>query len=187
MKVRVPAINCIVAACVAAVGFSLPARADAERMADLMDQLRTAENPRAADLILREITADWSRSGSPAIDLLLKRGTHALEAGDYQAAVAHLTAAIDHAPDFAEAHFHRATALYLSGDVGPAMDDLRQTLVLNPGHFGAMQGLAVMMEESGEQAAALAAYRLVLAINPQDTAVAGAIARLERDLAGLAL
>jgi Tfp pilus assembly protein PilF len=187
MKVGTLAINCIVAAGLAAVGYSLPARADAERLADLMGQLRTADNPRAADLILREITAEWSRSGSPAIDLLLKRGVDAAEAGDYHAAVEHLTAAIDHAPDFAEAYHERATAYYLAGDVGPALDDLRQTLVLNPDHFVAMQGVAVIMMEMGDKQRALDAFRLILGLNPQDPELPRVIGQLERELAGQAL
>jgi tetratricopeptide (TPR) repeat protein len=187
MKVRLSVCKSIVAALWIAVGYSLPAQADADRLADLMEQLRTAENARAADLILREITAEWSRSGSPTVDLLLQRGTAALESGDYHAAVEHLTAAIDVAPDFAEAWHQRATALYLSGDIGPALDDLRQTLVLNPGHFGAMQGIAVMMQEMGDKESALQAFRLILDINPQDPDVPRAIEQLERDLAGRAL
>jgi Tfp pilus assembly protein PilF len=187
MKVRSSVFKSIVAAGWIAVGYSLPAQADADRLADLMEQLRTAENARAADLILREITAEWSRSGSPTVDLLLQRAIDALESGDNLAGVEHLTAAIDHAPDFAAAYFERATAYYLSGDIGPALDDLRQALVLNPGHFLAMQGVAVIMDEMGDKEAALATFRLILDINPQDTEVAGAIARLERDLAGRAL
>jgi tetratricopeptide (TPR) repeat protein len=187
MKPRASSIKPIVAALALAVGFSLPARADDARMADLLDQLRSAENDRAADLILREIRAEWSRSGSPAIDLLLQRGTDALEAGDLAAAVEHLTAAIDHAPAFAEAYHQRATALYLLGEVGPAVADLQQVLALNPGHFAAMQGFAVILEEMGRTEDALETWRQVLAINPQDDAVSGAVGRLELELAGRAL
>jgi hypothetical protein len=39
-----------------------------------------------------EITRIWSRSGSPAMDLLLRRGNEALEAENYDAALEHLTA-----------------------------------------------------------------------------------------------
>ena len=39
----------------------------------------------------------------------------------------------------------RAAAYYLTARAGPALDDLRQALVLNPHHWEAMQGFAVML------------------------------------------
>jgi tetratricopeptide (TPR) repeat protein len=184
---RMMQVKHIVAAALLAGGFSPPVLADAARQAELMEQLRTAETPRAAELILREIVAEWSRSGSATVDLLLQRGTEALEAGDWAAAVDHLTAAIDHAPDFAEAYHDRATAYYQLGEIGPALDDLRQTLVLNPDHFGALQGFAVILGELGREDEALEVFARVLDLNPHAPDVADVIERLSRDLAGRAL
>ena len=177
----------IVAAAGLAVAFCLPVAADQARLDDLMGQLRDAENTRAAGLVVREIVAEWSRSGSPGIDLLLRRGADALEAGEFAVAVEHLTAAIDHAPGFAEAWHQRATAYYRMGDVGPALADLQTTLQLNPGHFGAMQGLGVILQDLGRSAEALEVFALVHDMNPQDTGLADAIDRLERELAGRAI
>lgn len=152
-----------------------------------MDQLAQAESAEAGAAIIREIRGEWMKSGSAAIDLLLTRGEEALQAGDHAAAIEHLTAAIDHAPDFAEAYHLRATAYYLSGNVGPALADLGRVLTLNPRHFGAMQGMAVLLEEMGRQEQALAVYRAVLAINPTDPDIKDAVARLERSLDGQTL
>lgn len=187
MKFRAHLFKHIVAAAVLTAAYCLPLAADQAKLADLMGQLRSAEDARAADLVIREIVAEWSRSGSATVDLLLRRGTDALEAGDYAAAVEHLTAAIDHAPDFAEARHQRATAFYRLGDAGPALADLQHVLTLNPDHFGAMQGLAVILEEMGRKEDALKVFALVLVMNPQDTQLADAVARLELDLAGRAL
>ena len=90
---------------------------------------------------------------SAAIDLLLRRGQDALEAGDAPAAIEHLTAAIDHAPDFAEAYAARAGAYYLTNRAGPAIDDLRQALVLNPHHWEALSGFAIVLEGSANDVA----------------------------------
>jgi tetratricopeptide (TPR) repeat protein len=188
MKRQVTRIKRIVAAGGLAVGFSLPVGAqDGDRMADLMGQLATADNARAAERVIRAIVAEWSKSGSATVDLLLRRGVDALEAGDHAAAVAHLTAAIDEDPGFAEALYRRATAYYLTGEIGPALDDLRAVLVLNPAHFGALQGFAVIVEELGRKADALMVYEQVLDINPQDADVAQAVRRLTRELGGTAL
>ena len=181
-------IKHIFAAGLLAVGFSIPVAAqDADRMADLMDQLGAAVSEREAELVIRAIVAEWSKSGSASVDLLLRRGVDALEAGDHAAAVEHLTAAIDEDGAFAEALYRRATAYYLTGNVGPALNDLRQVLVLNPDHFGALQGFAVIVEELGRKAEALEVFRRVLDMNPQDADVANAVARLARELDGTAL
>ena len=111
--------------------------------------------------IANRVIARFEKSGSPAMDLLLRRGGEALEQDDEHAAIEHLTALIDHAPDFAEGYHRRATAYFRAGLTGPALDDLRQTLVLNPRHFRAMFGVGIIMEDLGRQEEAIAAYEAV--------------------------
>ena len=180
----------IVAALLASVWFSAPAFAqqkDAEREADLLRQLREAEDPAAAQMIETELTGLWSRSGSAAIDLLLRRGQDALEAGDAEAAIEHLTAAIDHAPDFGEAYAARAAAYYLTNRAGPALDDLRQALVLNPANWQAMQGFALMLEEMGREEDALELWGRVHEMHPQNAAAKASVDRLRLSLKGRTL
>lgn len=194
----------IVTAFLLAVGFSLPAphfaAADdltvpeaipeiadtSSRVDDLLAQLLTADATQAP-LIESQIAAEWSKSGSPAMDLLLQRGQDALDMGDAPRAVEHFSAAIDYAPDFAEAYNGRATAYYLTEDIGPALADLQMALTLNPRHFGAMKGFAILLEELGRPKDALEVYRRVLAIHPQDADVAGAADRLVKTLEGQTL
>ena len=180
----------IVAALLALVWFSAPAFAqqtDEEREADLLRQLREAEDPAAAQMIETELTGLWSRSGSAAIDLLLRRGQDALEAGDAEAAIEHLTAAIDHAPDFGEAYAARAAAYYLTNRAGPALDDLRQALVLNPANWQAMQGFALMLEEMGREEDALELWGRVHEMHPQNAEAKASMDRLRLSLEGRTL
>lgn len=183
--------KCTVAAALAAVGISLPgvlwAQADPDKVADLLNQLATAESPAAAARVAEALRTEWSKSGSAAIDLLLRRGNDAMEAGEFETAANHFTAAIDHDPAFPEAWAARASAYYSLGLIGPALDDLRQALVLNPSHFEVLTGFAVMLEEMGRPAEALEVFRQAQAINPQDELISGAVARIERDLEGTAL
>lgn len=127
-----------------------------------------------------EIGRIWSQSGSPAMDLLLARGNKAMAGEDYPAAVEHLSALIDHAPDFAEAWNARATAYFLEGDFALAMADVEHVLVLNPRHFGALTGLASMLEAMDEPEQALAALRLAEKLNPNRPGIKDAIDRLEK-------
>lgn len=128
--------------------------------------------------IEREIRIEWSRSGSAAMDLLLQRGRDAMDAGDTEAAIGHLTALVDHAPDFAEGWNARATAYYNAGLLGPAVNDIARTLQLNPRHFGALSGLGMIFEELGRPEKALEVYRKVLEIDPYAEGVPEAVARL---------
>jgi Tfp pilus assembly protein PilF len=185
----------ILAAFVAVIWFSMPVGAQngppdgtqGGRLADLYARLTAAPDPVTADQIEAEIVTEWSKSGSPAIDLLLRRGEDALEEGEFIVAAEHFTAAIDHDPGFAEAYHSRAAAYYRAGLVGAALDDLGRALVLDPQHFAAMNGIAVILEELDRPEQALAAYRQVQAIHPQDADVAGAIVRLETALNGVTL
>lgn len=192
---RSPGFKHILASALAAVWISAPATAqDAPdlreadpREADLLRQLAEAEDVQAAARVESALAALWSQSGSAAVDLLLRRGADALEAGSPEAAIEHLTAAIDHAPAFAEAYAARAAALYLTNRVGPALDDLRQALVLNPRHMGAMAGFAVLLEEMGREEDALEVWRGVAAMDPQDEDAQASVGRLGLLLDGLTL
>ena len=130
------------------------------------------------------IWIEWSKSGSPAMDLLLQRGRLAMAAGDFDAAIEHLTALIDHDPAFAEGWNARATAYFNAGLFGPSIEDVRHVLLLNPRHFGAMAGLGMMLEEMDDPKDAMAAYEAAHAIHPRQAGVMEAIERLHRQLDG---
>ena len=153
---------------------------------DLFDNLATV-GPDAAQAIEQRIWREWSKSGSPSLDFLLDRGRAARESEEPARAVEHLTALIDHAPGFAEAYNLRATAYFQQGLYGPSLEDIRSALALNPRHFGAMSGLGLILEELGYPEDALAAWREVIALHPNQQGAAEAVARLERAVEGTAL
>ena len=152
---------------------------DAQRLDDLFSQL--AEPGRDDwQRIESEIVRIWSRSGSPSMDLLLRRGNEALEAEDLGVAVEHLTALTDHAPDFAEGWNARATTFFLMEEYALAIADVQRVLTLNPRHFGALSGLGIMLEQMGETELALQAMLAVQELNPNRPNVNRAVIRLER-------
>jgi len=179
MTPHLPRFKRAVAALLAGVAFSLPAVA--QDVDELLDRLR---QPDTGDwkAVEQAIWQEWSRSGSPTADLLLERGREALKEDEVRAAVEHFTALVDHAPDFAEAYNARATAYFEAGLYGPALADLRRTLALNPRHFGAMTGLAVILEQLGQRREALSVYRAVAAIHPHHPDIRDGLERLERQL-----
>lgn len=172
-----------VAACVLIFCVAVPAMAQEQDLDDLFDALETAEGP-AAEAIEGRIWEEWSQTGSASMDLLLERGREAMDAGDPVLAVEHFTALIDHAPEFAEGYNARATAYFQSGLYGPSLEDIRQALVRNPRHFGALSGLGLILEDLGESAAALDAYRQVEALYPARQGLKDTIRRLELEIEG---
>ncbi|WP_432688183.1 tetratricopeptide repeat protein [Pseudooceanicola sp. C21-150M6] len=153
---------------------------------ELLQQLHDAD-PGDAKKIEREIALIWRRSGSPSMDLLLTRGQDALEAGDVETAIGHFSALIDHAPDFAEGWHRRATAFYREEEYGLAMADLAHVLTLNPDHFNALFGLAVILETLDQTDRAYAAYEKVLEFYPTHERALEAVERLRTGAEGTRL
>lgn len=183
MKVRALLHNHVVAALLALFALTGAAVAQTADLDKLFDALKTADAAESRR-IEREIWNEWSKSGSPAMDLLLKRGQDAMAAGDYPAAIGHFTALVDHAPDFAEGWNARATAYYMAGEFGPSIDDIARTLTLNPRHFGALSGLGMIFEELGQPEKALEVYRAALAIHPHLDSVLESVEALEAETGG---
>lgn len=173
-----------VTALVVLVGLSLCAQA--ETIDDLYDDLAQSDAETYAP-IEDKIVSQWEKSGSPSLDLLLRRGKDALDEGDPEAALEHFSALVDHDPNFAEGYNARATAFYALGMVGPALDDLRQALVLEPRHFSAMRGVGVIFEGMERPEDALEVYQEVLRINPGSAGVTDAVERLVLELEGQAI
>ncbi|NCO22088.1 MAG: tetratricopeptide repeat protein [Rhodobacterales bacterium] len=168
--------------------FSLtgPVTAQQPDLEDLFIALKGADAT-SAEPIAKKIWDEWSKSGSPAMDLLLSRGRDMMDQGDMVLAVEHFSALIDHAPDFAEAYNARATALFQLNRYGESLEDVRVALGLNPRHFGAMSGLATLLEELGFPADALRAWRAVQGVYPANPAAAAAVKRLETTVEGVRL
>lgn len=184
MRVRAAILNRIVAAFLPLFLTCAPAFAeDTAKLDGLFERLKTAGEGEAGR-IETEIWIEWSKSGSPALDLLLQRGRDAMELGDLPQAIEHFSAIIDHDPEFAEGWNARATAFYMSGEFGPSVADIGHVLTLNPRHFGALSGLAMILEESGKPERALEVYRAAIAIHPHMSGAAEAIKRLETKAEG---
>jgi tetratricopeptide (TPR) repeat protein len=186
MGMQTDRFKCIVTALFLTVGFSIPAVAQQTTLDRLYQELAEADAATYAR-VEQQIITEWGKSGSAAMDLLMRRGRDALNDGAPDLAAEHFSALVDHAPDFAEGYYGRASSYFLLGLTGPALDDIRQTLILNPRHFEAMRGLATIMEELQRPHDAMELYQMVLAINPHSAEVQAAVARLNLQLEGQAL
>ncbi len=186
MKLCRPLLKCVVASFLATVVLTQPSLAQEDEIEALLNGLQTAD-PAAAAQIEQRIYQIWSQSGSPSMDLLLERGREALTEGDTKLAIEHFSALVDHAPEFAEGYNARATAYFQEGRLGLSLDDIRNVLILNPDHFSALSGLALILEQMGQPEAALEAWREVEKLHPNRDGLADAKQRLEREVEGRSL
>ena len=177
MGIKTANLKLTVAAIMMTVINSLPLAAQSVT-SDLMEQLKTAEVGEIAR-IERVLKLEWSRSGSKALDLLLLRGREAMASGDTNAAIEHFTALTDHAPNFAEGWHGRAIAYFEIELLGPALADLKRSLMLNPNNFDAVFGLGSMMMTFEDFSRAEKAFREVLRLHPNHENATNALERLE--------
>jgi len=153
--------------------FATTARADAGsvvedeefRLDELFSLLRESDTEDFYD-IESEIVEIWLHSGSASMDLLFERAQYAMTDQNFPKAIEHLSALIDHAPEFAEAWNARATVYYLTDQYALSISDIQQTLLLNPRHFGALNGLGLIFEELGDFEGAYKAYTMAREIHP---------------------
>ncbi len=190
MSAHLQNLKAILAAIMAIVMYSIPVFAQDSAAVQpqrdlpaLYDELAVA-GPDDAVLLVREISLEWSKSGSVTVNLLLRRGTDALERGDADAAIEHFTAVTDHAPEFAAGWNGRAKAWFERGNWGLAVADLEHVLALDPNHFEAVFGLAAILEQAGQPQKALAAYQLALGIHPHYDEAKQAVTRLKPIVGG---
>jgi tetratricopeptide (TPR) repeat protein len=150
----------------------------------LFGALKVAPDEASAKNIEDRIWALWLASGSDTCNLLMSRVKAAIDAENYDLAVRLLDAIIEIRPKYIEAWNRRATVFFLKRDYGSALIDLRQVLAREPRHFGALTGLGAIMQDIGDEKAALEAYRRALAIDPHLKGVADKVKTLTDKVEG---
>lgn len=161
----------LIAATLAAPLAALPARARGQRPRLTLDQmfeaLKLAPDDASARAVEAQIWQVWMQAGSPAVQLLMRRGLRHLETRSLADAVEDFDAIIALSPELPEGWNKRATAYFLLGDHENAVRDIQETLAREPRHFGALAGLSHILQARGDHAAALRAYERALAIHPR--------------------
>jgi tetratricopeptide (TPR) repeat protein len=128
--------------------------------------LKIAPDAESAKAIEDRIWALWMISGSDTCNLLMARVKAATDEKDYDLAIKLLDAVVALKPDYVEAWNRRATIYYLMKDYGHSVADIREVLLREPRHFGALSGLGLILQEIGDDKHALEAYRRALVVDP---------------------
>ena len=140
--------------------------AAARTLSNLYAFLATTGDHRQAGEIGAAIERLWRLSGGDTANLLIDRGEMFSSRNESEKALPFLDAAVDLAPDYAEAWSHRAYIEYRLQNYQGALGDLRRALALEPNHFRALDVTAKILTLIGEKKAALKAYDQLLKIHP---------------------
>ncbi|WP_431201162.1 tetratricopeptide repeat protein [Bradyrhizobium betae] len=132
----------------------------------LFGALKAAPDEASAKHVEARIWAIWIQTPSDTASLLMARAKTAVDAQKIDVAIKLLDSVIKLRPDYIEAWNRRATLYYMQNDYGRSLADIREVLIREPRHFGALAGLGMIMQEVGDEKRALDAYRKALAINP---------------------
>jgi tetratricopeptide (TPR) repeat protein len=150
----------------------------------LFEALKVAPDDESAKYIENRIWAVWLATSSDTANLLMGRVKTAVDGKDIDLGIRLLTAIIDIKPDYIEAWNRRATLYYMKKDFGSALADIREVLVREPRHFGALSGLGMIFEELGDDRHALDAFRRALALHPHLEKIPDLVKKLTEKVEG---
>lgn len=152
---------------------SLPAKSDQfdARLPDLFNELYLSKNNKEIDNITREIWDIWQETNDIKIEADFYRGMESLRTSDLIMSIAFFTKVIKKKPNFAEGWNKRATAYFMIGEFDKSMHDISQTLKLEPRHFGALDGMALIFFHSKKYNEAIKIYNQMLKIFPNNKSI----------------
>jgi tetratricopeptide (TPR) repeat protein len=143
-----------------------------------LHQVKTSRDP---DKIIADIWQIWGSNDSPTAELLIRQGTAAMNAHEFDAAEKTFIQLIESYPNYAEGWNKRATLYFIMGRYDASLTDIQHVLDLEPRHFGALAGKAAILRAQGHTREALGVLRETLAINPHMASVQQSIKELEKE------
>jgi Flp pilus assembly protein TadD len=115
---------------------------------------------------VREIWAFWLEPPNRDAGRLMQRAQANRRRYDRTGALALLDQLVARVPDRAEAWNQRATLNFEMGRLDASLDDIETVLALEPNHFGAMAGQAVILMRHGRHRTAHAVLKRALEVHP---------------------
>lgn len=150
----------------------------------LFERLREARHPEEAQRIAASIERLWLRSQSDTANLLMQRAMAMAQAQQYPLALSLFDKLVALEPNWAEAWNQRAMAKFLSGDMDGAMADINKAIKLEPRHFGALEGMGMILQQAGLKTSALEIFKKALEIYPLAPDLQNLIGKLTLEAGG---
>ena len=110
----------------------------------------------------------WLEINDPLIENDFKSGLNSMKNSQLKESIEIFSKVIENKPNFAEAWNKRATVYYLIGDFDSSVMDIKQTLKLEPRHFGALDGLGLIFIHLQQFENVIEVYDQILKIFPNN-------------------
>jgi tetratricopeptide (TPR) repeat protein len=136
------------------------------RLDALFTMLKSTEKESVSQEAELNIWAIWFESGSEQVDSLMEQAGSAVQSRQLSRAEEIYTRVVKLVPEFSEGWNRRATVRYYQKDYHGSLQDIRQTLALEPRHFGAVWGLGMILGWERDFSGAISAFERLLKINP---------------------
>jgi tetratricopeptide (TPR) repeat protein len=136
------------------------------KFADLVTEIRAAENELAARPISNQMWELWTDAPDQQAQEVLDRGMRMRESYDFAGAIQEFDRLVEYCPDYAEGYNQRAFVNFLRGAYPLAVPDLQKALELSPDHVAARAGLALTFMQMGKLVEARVELKLALKNNP---------------------
>ena len=174
-------MNVRIIAVLVLLGYSLVSTADQNDPAldGLFERLAVTTSDEEASNITREIWQRWTANDDPNVSQLMQIGIRGLSYSSYRRALQSFDRVIEMAPEFAEGWNKRATLYYHIKEYRRSIDDIKETLRLEPRHFGAWSGLGLVSVAQENYSGALTAFKRALSINPHMSNIRRYVQKLE--------
>jgi tetratricopeptide (TPR) repeat protein len=155
-------------ALVALFMLSVPAAAQTtdSELDQLFAQLRAAPDAQAARDYEQKIWQIWTTPDDPELRSSMSLVMSERSGGEILAAISDLEVIVEKYPDYAEGWNQLATMHFFNGDYDASLAATFKALELEPRHFGALAGQAVIYDRLDQRELALKAMIAALAIHP---------------------
>ena len=156
--------------CIFVFFISLSAKSDQFdfRLPNLFDKLFYSEDAKEINQIISQIWDIWHETNDINIEADFYRGMESMRIRDLIMSIVFFTRVIEKKPNFAEAWNKRATVYFMIGEFDKSMNDINKTLILEPRHFGAMDGMGLIFMHLKQYDKAIKIYDQMLEIFPNN-------------------
>ena len=142
-----------------------------KRLNELFRILAQSQNNAELYKTTSSIWKIWMETNDPLIENDFHQGLKLMQDGQLKSSINIFSKVIVNNPNFAEVWNKRATVYYLIGDFNSSILDIKETLKLEPRHFGAMDGLGLILIHLKKYEEAIEVYDQMLKIFPHNLSI----------------
>ncbi len=143
-----------------------PAFSTDKDLSSLFQRLKQSADESSARQHENSIWLAWFKSGDAHVDEMMQQAMRKRRSYNFPAALEIINQVLTRQPDYAEAWNQRATVYFHLSEYEKSLEDIARTLELEPRHFGAMAGRAMIRLRQNKHALARQNVALALKIHP---------------------